>query len=86
MGAPQFMRQETWSLIKSTIFEILYHSYLRWKELAHGIVNPLALSVLVLAVHGEVFYHLLAVAPKLVVENPVRDAEGEHQGEDVERL
>ena len=60
--------------------------YLRWEELAHWIVYPLAECVLVLSVLCEVLHHLLAVTPELVVEDPVREADGEQQGEDVQGL
>ena len=44
-------------------------------------MNPLAL-----AVYSEILHHLLAVPPELVVEDPVREAEREEQGEDVKGL
>lgn len=47
---------------------------------------PLAVGVLVLSVLCEVLHHLLAVTPELVVEDPVREADGEQQGEDIQGL
>ena len=47
---------------------------------------PLALGVLVLPVLCEVLHYLLPVVPELVVEDPVSEAEGEQQGEDVQGL
>ena len=60
--------------------------YLRWKELAHGIVNPFALGVLVLPVLCEVLHHLLPVIPELVVEDPVSDTHAGEGGDKVEAL
>ena len=47
---------------------------------------PLALGVFVLPVLCEVLNYLLPVVPELVVEDPVSEAEGEQQGEDVQGL